>query len=65
MKISELRNVKVSVDRVDDAGKAAYRMTIQDPHTREVIWLGFTQEVADGLVAQLTGIQVASRIPIL
>lgn len=52
MKISELRNVKIGAERADDG---QYRITIQDPHSREVVWVAFGQDVADALVEQLTG----------
>lgn len=54
LKIIELRNVKVGVERVDD-GKTEFRLTIHDPHTREVLWIGFGRDVADAMIGQLTG----------
>jgi hypothetical protein len=63
VKITELRNVKIGIDRTDD-GRTPFRLTMQDPHTREVLWVGFGQDVADALIGQLTGgIQVVARIP--
>lgn len=55
LKITELRSVKVGVERVAESDKQPFRLTIHDPHTREVLWIGFGQEVADAIMAQLTG----------
>jgi hypothetical protein len=65
LKITELRNVQVNAERAssESNGKPIYRLTIRDPHTREVIWLAFGQEMADAIVAGLTGIEIATRLP--
>ena len=41
-----------------------WRLTIQDPHDRSVIWVDLTDEVAKQIVAKLSsGIEVVRTIP--
>jgi hypothetical protein len=54
VRIVELRNVKIGAERLSNSA-TEFRLTIQDPHTREVIWVGFGQDVADAIIEQLTG----------
>jgi hypothetical protein len=56
--------VKLGIEKAaPDNGKPIYRLSITDPHTREVLWAAFGQDVADALVAAMTGIQVVARMP--
>lgn len=65
MRVTELQNVVLGVTRLVDAppGKA-FRLTIQDRDSKEVIWMDISQEVADQIVEKLTrGIQVVKAMP--
>ncbi len=64
LRLTELRNVKLGIEK-DAAGngKPIYRLSITDPHTREILWAAFDQDVADALVAAMTGIQIVARMP--
>lgn len=61
VKITELRNVSVGIERIE--GQTLFRLSIQDPHTHEMLWLAFGQDTADAILAALTGIQVVQRLP--
>lgn len=63
MKVSEIQGATLGVVQIPGA-KKPWRLTIQDPDTREVIWVDMTDEVAKQIVAKLnTGIVLAKAIP--
>ena len=63
MKVTEIQGAVLGVVHVPGAQKP-WRMTIQDPADKSVIWVDLTDEVAKQIVAKLTtGIQVARTIP--
>jgi hypothetical protein len=63
VKVTEIQGGVLGVVHLPGAQKP-WRLTIQDPHDKSVIWVDLTDEVAKQIVAKLTtGIQVARTIP--
>lgn len=63
MKVTEVQGATLGVVHTPGAAKP-WRLTIQDPHDKSVLWVDLTQEVADQIVAKLrTGIHVARAVP--
>lgn len=63
MKVSEIQGATLGIVQ-NPGAKKPWRLTIQDPDTREVIWVDMTDEVAKQIVAKLTtGIVLAKAIP--
>jgi hypothetical protein len=64
MKITELRDVRIGIEQIEPHnGHPVYRLSLTDDRTREVLWLSFGQETADGMLAAITGIQVVQKMP--
>jgi len=63
VKVIEIQNSTLGIRRAFGAEKP-WRLTIQDRDDKSVIWVDFTQEVADQIVAKLSsGIQVVKDMP--
>jgi len=63
MKVTEVQRATLGVVHIPGAQKP-WRLTIQDPDDKSVLWVDLTQEVADAIVEKLTrGIQIATTFP--
>ena len=63
MKVSEIQNAQLGLVRLAGMGNKAWRLTITDTDTREVVWVDLTEEVAGKIIEKLTsGIQIARAL---
>lgn len=53
MKVTEIQNAVLGIVRTPSKQKP-WRLTIQDPESKEVLWIDLTQEVADQIVTKFT-----------
>jgi hypothetical protein len=54
MKVIEVQDAVLGITRIPDE-KRPWRLTLQDPSSKEVYWVGLTQEVVDEIVQKFTG----------
>lgn len=63
MKVTEIQGATLGIVAIPGAPKP-WRLTIQDPHDKSVIWVDMTDEVAKQIVEKLTsGIVLAKSVP--
>jgi hypothetical protein len=63
MKVTEVQGATLGVVHMPGAAKP-WRLTIQDPHDKSVLWVDLTDEVAKQIVEKLSGgIVVAKSVP--
>ena len=58
--MTEIQNATLGIVRTQ--GQKPWRLTIQDPDSKEVIWVDLTQEVADQIIAKFTSGIVVPRV---